>query len=66
MSKPIPYNPNLRKVKTPPRDSATQAVRVVVIPPAESTAEPAVPKGRNILNRLGRLRTAVPNRGKKQ
>jgi hypothetical protein len=63
MAKPIPENPNIRKVTAPPNRTEQEAVRVVVVPPApQPPIIPATPKaeadsrsGRTILNRMVRL-----------
>jgi len=60
MGKPIPHNPNFRKVAPPPSRAGEQVVRVVVEPPAshppvippQPKADPDSRKGRNILKRM--------------
>jgi hypothetical protein len=64
MAKPIPYNPNLGKVTTPPQQPEQQAVRVVITPPASPApvipAQPnAARKGRSLLKKIGRPRKAA-------
>jgi hypothetical protein len=57
MAKPIPHNPNFRKVTAPQSEPAQKEVRVVVVPPASQPpvipakpkAEPDARKGRNRL-----------------
>jgi hypothetical protein len=66
MAKPIPYNPNVRKVTMRPSKGAQNEVRVVVMPPAESNAESDAPKGQSLLKRIGRVRKAAPKRGNKR
>jgi hypothetical protein len=54
MAKPIPYNPNLRNVTTPPqRDGEQQAVRVVITPPASPA--PVIPAKPNATGKGQRL-----------
>jgi hypothetical protein len=64
MSKPIPHNPNLGKVTTPPSRTEQKEVRVVVVPPATPNAEPDSRKGSNLLKRIGRLRESAAKGGK--
>jgi hypothetical protein len=60
MAKPIPYNPNLRNVMTPPQQPEQQPVRVVITPPASPApvipAQPnaATGKGQSLLKKIGR------------
>ena len=63
MGKPIPYNPNVRKVTMRPTKGAQQEVRVVVMPSTESTAASDAPKGQSLLKRIGRVRKAASKRG---
>ena len=65
MSKPIPYNPNLGKVTTPPQQPEQQPVRVVITPPASpAPVIPAKPNavsgiGQSLRNQIGRARKAA-------
>jgi hypothetical protein len=53
MAKPIPYNPNLGKVTTPPQQPEQQAVRVVITPPASPA--PVIPAKPNATGKGQRL-----------
>jgi hypothetical protein len=68
MGKPIPHNPNTRKVPAPPSDVVQKELRVVVIPPitAESNAEPDARKGQSLLKRIGRPRKSAAKGGNRR
>jgi hypothetical protein len=66
MGKPIPVNPNTTKVTAPQSDAVQKEVRVVVIPPAESSAEPDAHKGSSLRKGIERVRRAIPKGGSKR
>jgi hypothetical protein len=71
MAKPIPYNPNIRKV-TPSQKPAEKEIRVVVVSPAakppiippKPKAAPDSRTGRKILNRILHPRQSGTDGGK--
>jgi hypothetical protein len=68
MGKPIPYNPNTRKVPEPSSDVPQKEMRVVVVPPitAEANAEPDARNGSSLLKRIRRVQKVIPKGGNKR